>query len=79
MGHILNGTHAVEAWRAHNMSKGYTEVPSPGIEPATVVCGVPRRNQVPRLKFGTRWGYMRYIYPVRPERHAPALHPLLAR
>jgi hypothetical protein len=53
----------VEAWRAHNLSTGYTEMPSPGIEPGTFVSGVVRRNQVPRRKVGTHWGYISCIYP----------------
>jgi hypothetical protein len=39
--------------------------------------GIVRRKQVPRLKVGTRWGCMRYIYPLLPEQRAPAVHPLL--
>ena len=45
------------------LSKGYTEMPSPGIEPGTFVSGAVRRNRVPRLKVGTQWGYISYIYP----------------
>jgi hypothetical protein len=29
----------------------------------TSVSGTVRRNQIPRLKVGTRWGYISYIYP----------------
>jgi hypothetical protein len=42
---------------------GYTEMPSPGIEPGTSVSGAVRRNQVPRRKVRTHWGYISYIYP----------------
>jgi hypothetical protein len=46
----------------------------------TSVSGVVRRNQVPRLKVGTRWGYIAYVYtPVLPEQRALAVHPLLAK
>jgi hypothetical protein len=45
------------------LSKGYTEIPSPGIEPGTSVSGAVGRNHVPRLKVGTHWGHVSYIYP----------------
>jgi hypothetical protein len=45
------------------LSNGYTEVPSPGIEPGTSVSGPVSRNQVPRRKVGTHWGYISYVYP----------------
>jgi hypothetical protein len=40
------------------MWKGYTEMPSPGIEPDTSVSGAVRRIQVPRLNVGIHWGYI---------------------
>jgi hypothetical protein len=49
--------------RAHNLSKKYTEMSSPGIERGASVSGVVRRNQVPRLKVGTHSGHISYIYP----------------
>jgi hypothetical protein len=59
------------------VSKGYTEMPSPEIEPGTSVSGVVRRNQVPRLE---PIGDISHIYtPVLPEQRAPIIHPLLAR
>jgi hypothetical protein len=49
--------------RAHNLLKGDTEMPSPGVEAGTSVTGAVCLNQVPRLKVGTQWGYISYIYP----------------
>jgi hypothetical protein len=72
----IRGSVVRSPWRARSLSKGYTKVPSPEIEPAPPC---PESYALTKYRAEKSVPDGNIYTTVLPEQRAPAIHPLLAR